>query len=324
MPQSNITYDVPYNKGLVHLLNEMDEKHWQKAGTAYAPSMLGFKLSNFHNDYTDEPSAKMMIGGGSHADQFYLAPGNSPAYPPYMMSSGMLVNSGGALAGIDGAVGGKFSFGKVFGDIADVGKHIAKEVGPDLAKEAIKSYMASGAGRRRKKGGDLGNDILNGLKAAAPFAPLLMGLGEKKKRASKKQGGDLGNDILNGLKAAAPFAPLLMGLGEKKKRASKKQGGMDLSKVVEEAQRVVTPDTIKKVREKAQKMLGDIKEKDPSAYEDMMRKKASEGLLALSKSGKGHAKGGRGARAEIVKKVMKEKGLNMIQASKYVKEHGLY
>jgi len=288
MPQSNITYDVPYNKGLVHLLNEMDEKHWQKAGTAYAPSMLGFKLSNFHNDYTDEPSAKMMIGGGSHADQFYLAPGNSPAYPPYMMSSGMLVNSGGALAGIDGAVGGKFSFGKVFGDIADVGKHIAKEVGPDLAKEAIKSYMASGAGRRRKKGGDLGNDILNGLKAAAPFAPLLMGLGEKKKRASKKQ------------------------------------GGMDLSKVVEEAQRVVTPDTIKKVREKAQKMLGDIKEKDPSAYEDMMRKKASEGLLALSKSGKGHAKGGRGARAEIVKKVMKEKGLNMIQASKYVKEHGLY
>ena len=288
MPQSNITYDVPYNKGLVHLLHEMDEKHWQKAGTAYAPSMLGYKMSNFHGDYTREPSAKMMIGGGSHADQFYLAPGNSPAYPPYMMSSGMLVHSGGALAGVDGAVGGKFSFGKVFGDIADVGKHIAKEVGPDLAKEAIKSYMASGAGRRRKKGGDLGNDILNGLKAAAPFAPLLMGLGEKKKRASKKQ------------------------------------GGMDLSKVVEEAQRVVTPDTIKKVREKAQKMLGDIKEKDPSAYEDMMRKKASEGLLALSKSGKGHAKGGRGKRADIVKKVMKEKGLSMIQASKYVKEHGLY
>jgi hypothetical protein len=29
-------------------------------------------------------------------------------------------------------------------------------------------------------------------------------------------------------------------------------------------------------------------------------------------------------RAEIVKKVMAEKGMKMIEASKYVKEHGLY
>ena len=34
--------------------------------------------------------------------------------------------------------------------------------------------------------------------------------------------------------------------------------------------------------------------------------------------------GGRSARAAIVKKVMAEKGLKMIEASKYVKEHGLY
>jgi hypothetical protein len=33
---------------------------------------------------------------------------------------------------------------------------------------------------------------------------------------------------------------------------------------------------------------------------------------------------GRRKRAEIVKKVMAEKGLSMVQASKYVKEHGLY
>lgn len=33
---------------------------------------------------------------------------------------------------------------------------------------------------------------------------------------------------------------------------------------------------------------------------------------------------GRKARAEIVKKIMKEKGMKMIDASKYVKEHGLY
>jgi hypothetical protein len=33
---------------------------------------------------------------------------------------------------------------------------------------------------------------------------------------------------------------------------------------------------------------------------------------------------GRKARAEIVKKIMKEKGMKMIEASKYVKEHNLY
>lgn len=33
---------------------------------------------------------------------------------------------------------------------------------------------------------------------------------------------------------------------------------------------------------------------------------------------------GKGKRAEIVKRIMKEKGMKMIEASKYVKEHGLY
>jgi hypothetical protein len=47
---------------------------------------------------------------------------------------------------------------------------------------------------------------------------------------------------------------------------------------------------------------------------------------ALSSKGapKGAPKGGRSKRAEIVKKVMKEKGLSMIAASKHVKEHNLY
>ena len=34
--------------------------------------------------------------------------------------------------------------------------------------------------------------------------------------------------------------------------------------------------------------------------------------------------GGRSKRNEIVKKIMKEKGMKMIEARKYVKEHGLY
>ena len=36
------------------------------------------------------------------------------------------------------------------------------------------------------------------------------------------------------------------------------------------------------------------------------------------------ASDGRRKRAEVVKRVMKEQGLKMIEASKYVKAHGLY
>jgi hypothetical protein len=36
------------------------------------------------------------------------------------------------------------------------------------------------------------------------------------------------------------------------------------------------------------------------------------------------ANDGRRKRAEVVKRVMAEKGMKMIEASKYVKEHGLY
>lgn len=48
MPQANITYDVPYNRKLVDFLKELDEKHWRKLGTAYAPTMFQEKLGNFH------------------------------------------------------------------------------------------------------------------------------------------------------------------------------------------------------------------------------------------------------------------------------------
>jgi hypothetical protein len=44
---------------------------------------------------------------------------------------------------------------------------------------------------------------------------------------------------------------------------------------------------------------------------------------AMTGSGKGKGKGNT-KRIEIVKKIMKQKKMSMIQASKYVKEHGLY
>lgn len=53
-----------------------------------------------------------------------------------------------------------------------------------------------------------------------------------------------------------------------------------------------------------------------------------EGRVGAGRMGAGHVGAGkvdgRKARAEIVKKVMAEKGMKLVEASKYVKEHGLY
>jgi len=229
MPQANITYDVPYNRKLVALLEEMDEKHWRKAGDAYAPTMFSEKLGNFHG-------AK--IGGGSPANQKYILSGNSPAYPPINMNSGLAVHSGGAYSGIDGAVGG-YSFNDFLGDVAGVAKEVAPvaiplmmglghkkgrkggvvmmprpiglarpplsavggysfndfigdvaHVGKEVAPDLIRAY-ARGAGR--KKGGSKVGDTIAGIaKTLAPFAPLLLGLGHPVPR--KK------DDVVAGLK----------------------------------------------------------------------------------------------------------------------------
>ena len=48
------------------------------------------------------------------------------------------------------------------------------------------------------------------------------------------------------------------------------------------------------------------------------------GVSGAGRSGAGVSGGGRAARAAIVKKVMADKGLSMIEASKYVKAHNLY
>ena len=70
-------------------------------------------------------------------------------------------------------------------------------------------------------------------------------------------------------------------------------------------------------------------EEEMKKIEEEMKKKKGEGKRRDSSSSsesEGKCGGGRGrsARAQIVKKVMAEKGLSLIEASKYVKAHGLY
>lgn len=74
---------------------------------------------------------------------------------------------------------------------------------------------------------------------------------------------------------------------------------------------------LEKVVEKSQ-MQGVVGGRKPTG------KGRSGGAKGMSACGVSGGADGRKARAEIVKKVMAEKGLKMIEASKYVKEHNLY
>lgn len=237
MPQANITYDAPYNRSLIAKLDRVQDEKWAKAGTAYFPTALGMRLNSFHGEAP-------RVGGGSTPLKYNPA-GNSPAYPPMALSSGLAVSSGGSFhqgaryAGVDGAIGalhhpaegGRFNFFKALGSVAKkAAKPLAKigmKVGEDVAEKALMGAVGLG----RKRGGRKGRAV-----GALPA-------------------------VLAGPPAELADAKFFKG---------PKRG-------------------------------------------------AGEGGAAC-----GGAKKGRSARAEIVKKVMKEKGLKMIEASKYVKAHKLY
>lgn len=149
MPQANITYDAPYNQRLVSLLREMDAVQEAKSYPARTPTPFGMRMGSYHGDL-----AGQMVGGGS-SPMMYVPAGNSIAYPPLSLPAGMQVDSGGSYAGVDGAVGGKYSVKKFFRDVGHVGKAIiknpiVKQVGKELLKEGLKEgtkALLSGAGK---------------------------------------------------------------------------------------------------------------------------------------------------------------------------------
>lgn len=180
-------------------------------------------------------------------------------------------------------------FDDITSGLKNVGSEVFKDVilpvGKEVGRDALKSYLKGNGRRGRPKkqvnqGAGIGEDILEGVKTLAPFAPLLMGLGREeenkmggKRRGRPKKGGDFFGDIADIGKSVV------------------KDVGKDLLRDY--------------IRGKGRPKKGGSAELYPPAV----------------------AKGGKRApnkRAEIVKKVMKQHGLNLPQASKYVKEHNLY
>ncbi|QIG59350.1 hypothetical protein [Dishui Lake virophage 2] len=324
MPQANITYDIPYNRKMVDILREMDEKHWRKAGDAYAPTMFSEKLGNFHG-------AK--IGGGSPANQQYIHSGNSPAYPPVNMNSGMAVSSGGMYSGIDGAVGGKYSVDKFVGDFKKVGKllkPVAKPILTALTNKAVAklggfSELMTGCGRPAPKNKMDVVDFLKPLGAKKSHslnrlhelvAPYRMEGGKYSVDKFVRDFGKIG-------KLIKPVAkPILKALTDK---AVAKVTGAGMDEEIELVRPMEMAETKGKGK-KGGKYSVDKFVKDFGKIGKLIKPVAKPIVKALTdkavaKIGGG---GGRAKRAEIVKKVMAEKGMKMIEASKYVKEHGLY
>ena len=289
MPQASITYDTAYNRKLVEKMRRVAASSLEMRDE---PTPFPNSLGTFHGE---KPK---MLGGGPVSQ--YIVSGNSPAYPPLHMRSGMEVSSGGRWAGQDGAVGGSFwkDFAKGFSSVLKVASaplsFVAPEVGLPLGAlgEAVGS-VGSGKkrGRPRKGGATSGGVTSGGVTSGGATSGGVMSGGRRKagrpKGSKNKKGGATSGGVTSG-------------------------GGLKevLASAIESAKPMV--------KEGMKLAVETLKNKG--------RKAAVEGLEAIKKkvSGGATSGGGRAARAAIVKKVMAEKGLKMIDASKYVKEHGLY
>jgi hypothetical protein len=365
MPQANLTYDVPYNRGLAGFLKELDAKHWDRLKDHTTD--LGYRVANFHNDYRgDQILHAKMVGGGRYNS--HVPAGNNGGMP-LNLHAGLAVNSGGSRAGLDGAVSGGshigdqiasvaktlapfaplllglgkgkkamkggYSFNDFIGDVAGVGKEVAPDliraymkggysfndfigdvasVGKEVAPDLIRAY-ASGAGRPKKRGGAVSKKQLVDL--FHTYGKPVMEKASKSSLLNTLRGGYSFNDFIGDVasvgKAVAPdlIRAYASGAGRKKK------GGLSLSDVIDTA-KGVGKQAISTIKEEAVKQAPAVK-----ALAISEAKKLAPKAIGAVKRAIGGA-GGRAKRAEIVKKVMKEKGLSMIQASSYVKQHGLY
>ena len=151
MPQANITYDTEYNRRLV----AKERKNVVRTKLNDQPTEFPMRLGTFH----DPHQKPVLLGGGPPRE--YIVNGNSPAYPPMHMRSGMDVSSGGAYIGVDGAVGGGFwkDFARGFTGVLDIASAplalIAPPVGVGIGalSQGVKGLAGSGTSGGAMSGG---------------------------------------------------------------------------------------------------------------------------------------------------------------------------
>jgi hypothetical protein len=120
--------------------------------------------------------------------------------------------------------------------------------------------------------------------------------------------GDLWQEVKEVANVAAPFVPLLVGLGreECKKRVKKMKGGMH--------EEIESESEAEEEEHEKKHMEHEIKENKKIKK---LKKEVNKITNSMLKSNK------RMMRAELVRKIMKERGVKMIEASRIIKKEGL-
>jgi hypothetical protein len=250
-----------------------------------------------------------------------VAPGTMAAYPVYNAVEMRAMDGGffGPMAMAVGRVAGPALASAVIGALANKG--MEKVLGSGSAAcSSCEAAQPEPKKRGRKKGGNILdrkfsiNDVKNTGRE-------LLGLGILDEKFSI-------NDI-------GRTAKQLVGKGRRgrpKGSKNKMKGGLSLSgrasgakNLLSEAVSVAKPvikDTLISVGKEA--LSSYLSGKSGSKAPVKRGKGVMSGGLAGVGVMKGGAMDGRKRRAEVVKKVMKEHGMKMTDASKYVKQHGLY
>jgi len=262
--------------------------------------------------------------------------GTMASYPAYNAVE-MRALDGGACCACGAGVGsgGKFNFGKALGSVAKgVGKvalPIATKVGTKVAEDALMASLA-GAGKRprgrpRKMVEDMDGGKVNFGKAmkqtgralgkvAKASVPVLKKVGKvalpMAERIATKMAEQAVKSYMSG--EASGSGVYSAGVGEMKRPRGRPRSGGKFDLL----------GTITKIGKKA----GEPFDKSIGVNPFTLGYDLGHDVIAPAlMKGKGVRSGGadgRKKRAEIVKKVMKEQGLKMTDASKYVKAHGLY
>ena len=339
----NLTLDIPVNRDVAERLREMDE--WVDLRPQYV-------ATNIQPDHFPD---RMMVGGGFD-DGRYLQMGTNNRNTPYNFGATMATPSSGKLTlkkavkavGKVGKSVAKFGYNEILKPVArelkDEGVKLAKE----MLREAIKSALsgdssaAGAAGRkpRAKKGGNV--------------YPSATGVKGFQKWAGAE--GNVANASMGAVSMALPsdsqpIVPFVSKRGRGRPKgagsggSSGGKGKFNLKKALSKTGKVLKEDvapvakTIGVVagRELLPIAIGAVGQEFgvPMPVGEAVGRVITKRALSEKNTGvKGGRKkpkmiacgksDGRAKRAEIVKKVMKEKGLKMIDASKYVKANGLY
>jgi len=216
--------------------------------------------------------------------------------------------------------------GKVLNEVINVGKKLAG-AGVNVDRPDFGLNLKSGSGRCGMCGncGMSGNCGMCGMGRSAGSKlnkggrPKLSKAKKAEKKAlemcvNKKSGSGLAEDFYKGFKM--PF-----------EYAYEKVGKPVYNEIVKPVLPAVKEELIRKLREKAQNAIRGLGRSAGAKLNKGGRpklskaKKAEKKALEMCMTGKGK---GKSARAEVVKGVMKDMGLSMIDASKYVKAHNLY